>query len=376
MYSYNEWKKANKIIVSLHTSDVILLNGATGLIGLKYNVDCDPAPHVNVIYFGDYTKFIAEVMRNSTIPCFEDKVLVNALQNLTVGELIPTQYYTPVAIWYQNVIKASNNSKDNQEDTEVQNEFLIELEKDIHNSIYILEQRGYKSILKKGLSYADVKDYKAGKVDLCYLEERIKKIAKENSYNLTIFRNSAIYHCEYIFDFTDEYGNMFNHNVFISKDKKRLIVGNEFYIIDSNLDEEDFAVVKLNSIIKYERKSLGKTIKKFCDEFKINKKQWEIASSGMTSIIRSFAEKNECGIIFDDTSKTVMSIYREKKSADDIKPLKMYEICITYNEYLRNPTAFKNMIENPKISRKWNFWCNEKKNGLPPKNNKVQENSL
>ena len=39
---------------------------------------------------------------------------------------------------------------------------------------------------------------------------------------------------------------------------------------------------------------------------------------------------------------------------------RMYEIVITYKEFLKNPETFKRFIENPHIIDKWNFWCKER----------------
>ena len=60
---------------------------------------------------------------------------------------------------------------------------------------------------------------------------------------------------------------------------------------------------------------------------------------------------------FNDSSKTAFMTYLR----DQVEPSRMYEICITYNEFLRNPDAFKQLIENPKVVRKWNFWSRRKK---------------
>ena len=39
----------------------------------------------------------------------------------------------------------------------------------------------------------------------------------------------------------------------------------------------------------------------------------------------------------------------------------MYEIVITYKEFLKNPGFFKSFIQNPEPLKKWNFWCKERK---------------
>ena len=48
-------------------------------------------------------------------------------------------------------------------------------------------------------------------------------------------------------------------------------------------------------------------------------------------------------------------------SSRKIKYPRMYEVLITYNEFLRHPDVFKDFIKSPKKFTKWNFWCKELK---------------
>ena len=89
----------------------------------------------------------------------------------------------------------------------------------------------------------------------------------------------------------------------------------------------------------------------------------------------------EYGFDFD---KTCAMIYLKKKeiSVEDkatilalafqlitkgnapVKPRKgpgIFEVLITYNEFLRHPDVFKDFIKEPKKLTKWNFWCKEMK---------------
>ena len=40
---------------------------------------------------------------------------------------------------------------------------------------------------------------------------------------------------------------------------------------------------------------------------------------------------------------------------------RMYELLITYKEFMRNPDIFREFIKQPKQIKKWNFWCKERK---------------
>ena len=60
----------------------------------------------------------------------------------------------------------------------------------------------------------------------------------------------------------------------------------------------------------------------------------------------------EYGFDFD---KTVFILYLKKNEK------RMFEILITYNEFLRAPDIFKDFIKAPKKLNNWNFWCKELK---------------
>ena len=59
----------------------------------------------------------------------------------------------------------------------------------------------------------------------------------------------------------------------------------------------------------------------------------------------------------NDSMKTQVMVYLQ----DINDNAKMFEVCITYNEFSRNPDAFKKFIEEPKVQKKWNFWSRRKK---------------
>lgn len=68
---------------------------------------------------------------------------------------------------------------------------------------------------------------------------------------------------------------------------------------------------------------------------------------------------NSTGIEYgiDDSEKTIIMVYLRDKN----DPSKMFEICISYAEFMRNPDAFRKFIAEPRVSDKWNFWCKRRK---------------
>ena len=102
---------------------------------------------------------------------------------------------------------------------------------------------------------------------------------------------------------------------------------------------------------------LRKNIKDYYDEFEINPRLYDIAKNSIKTILE--INYNSTGIEYalDDSMKTQATVYLR----DIENKAKMYEVCITYNEFLRNPIAFKDFIEEAKILKKWNFLSHRKK---------------
>lgn len=111
--------------------------------------------------------------------------------------------------------------------------------------------------------------------------------------------------------------------------------------------------------------------------------QDNIAQNSITTMVEMNYNQNgyEYGFDFD---KTCAMIYLKKKeiSVEDkatilalaLQPItkgntlvkarkgpSMFEVLITYNEFLRHPDVFKDFIKGPKKLTKWNFWCKEMK---------------
>ena len=66
-----------------------------------------------------------------------------------------------------------------------------------------------------------------------------------------------------------------------------------------------------------------------------------------------------------DYNRLYTLIYLKKKEipVEDTasKGSRMFEILITYNEFLHHPNIFKDFIKSPKRFQKWNFWYKELK---------------
>jgi len=350
MSKYDDLKRVKETLICLHSCDFIVVNGNSNLVGLKYLHNIWHAPQITCKYSGDYTYFIARVMNESEITCYEDKLLAMGLDQLTEGTFIPEKYFEIIAEYYQKreVVNYAQSLIPEQE------RFILELNRDIQCRLYNMTKDFYKKSLK--MSFCDCKN-RIQNIDLIQIEEELKKIAKEKSYELSINRNSVVYDVEYELRFNYE----LVHFIFVSEDRKEIVIGNEYYITESDLTQETYALNKLNYIIKDEQKNLLKQIKKCCENLQIYKTQLEIARSGINTLLEDFEKRTGCNLVCNDNDKTAVEIFREKISDDYNAPKKMYRICITYNEFLKDPAAFKQIIENPKGRNRWNFLCREMK---------------
>lgn len=350
MSKYDDLKRVKEILVCLHSCDFIVVNGSSNLVGLKYRQNIWHAPQISCKYSGEYTYFIARVMSESEIPCIEDKILAMGLDQLREGTFIPEEYYRVIANYFHKfkVLVLEDGHLSEQE------RFTLELNRDIQGQLYNITKDFYKKSLK--MSFCDCKN-RIQNIDLIQIEEELKKIAKEKSYELSINRNSVVYDVEYELRFNYE----LVHFIFVSEDRKEIVIGNENYITESDLTQETYALNKLNYIIKDEQKNLLKQIKKCCENLQIYKTQLEIARSGINTLLEDFEKRTGCNLVCNDSDKTAVEIFREKISDDYNAPKKMYRICITYNEFLKDPAAFKQIIENPKGRNRWNFLCREMK---------------
>ena len=98
-------------------------------------------------------------------------------------------------------------------------------------------------------------------------------------------------------------------------------------------------------------------VKVFCEEFRLNTRLYDIAKNSIKTLLEMHFRRTGTEYGIDASKKTYVAVYLK----DSTDASKLYEVCITYNEFLRNPDAFKKMIENPRVVRKWNFWTCRKK---------------
>ena len=144
--------------------------------------------------------------------------------------------------------------------------------------------------------------------------------------------------------------------MFSTKDQK-IYVGNRAIFQSFEMENVDVVCEYVKTLAETTCTDLVQKINQYCDEFKINPRLYDIAENTLKTMLKMNYNWNGIEYGFYGSNKTAFMAYLR----DQDEPSRMYEICITYNELLRNPDAFKKLIENPKIVRKWNFWSRRKK---------------
>lgn len=352
MKMYMSKKEINTIFEKyenyIFQTDLVLVNGRDSLIGVRYNPSEDNAPRITMICNGTYTFFIEAMARGYGVPCYESKILVNAIvsSKLERGDDIPGKYWRKMALYFSKINNKSNQSKN----------FEMELNRDFAIQYRGALRKEYKEVVNKLLNTLDFKNVKISEVEKCLL-----KIADEHKYNFFSNANTN----EYFLNKKDEYGRSHNYIFSIAEDSKTIYVGNIALICCIDINEVGKALGVLDTLIKVENSEPMKNCwNEYYTEFKINPKLLDIARSGIKVILEDNLKNRKIKYYLFDSAKTAVSFYLEKGNYilnPDEKSKKMYLVTITYNEYLRNPQKFKKFIECPETKYEWNFWCREQK---------------
>ena len=294
-----------------------------------------------------------------SVPCVEQKLLARALFNNTKeGDFIDTIYFSEVASIYRNLPAFSDEKED----------FDEELNNDVLHQLYQLEKdickRAEKKFWKKRIKNQIVKHIKiqinAVSDDNVReeLQKSISELAARYEMDYRIIHNAS--------QSTDEYyleSEVEEHNfdlwimVMLSTKDQKIYVGNRTIFQSFEMKNVDLACEYIKTLAETTCTELVQKTNQYCDEFKINPRLYDIAENTLKTMLKINYNWNGIEYGFYGSNKTAFMTYL--RDQDD--PSRMYEICITYNELLRNPDAFKQLIENPKIVRKWNFWSRRKK---------------
>lgn len=371
------WRSLNHVVGVISKCDVILKCGDELFVGLCYDSEIAESPVVVCKGSWDFNYYLTKVAEMSGIICVDNQPLTRVLyEELKEGDVIPALYFHAVADIYLQLDKFKN--------PQVTTEFYEKLNKDVHKKIYILENKVYRKVERKFLKNKNIRIHiYEGDVTKYFLEE-LRKLAEDNMLNYRTLHNAAYKTDEFYFESClEKYNIDFWQLIFISQQDKKIYVGSKTLFRLFDFSEADIVLGFVKALVKAWKEELWKYAQQFCEEFEINPRLYEIANNSIKTMVEINYNQNgyEYGLNFDTTCVMVYLKKKEdsKQSEKEImikavtqileselgervsKEQKMYEILITYNEFLRHPDVFKNFLKTPKRLSKWNFWCKEKK---------------
>ncbi|SFI84748.1 FlhB HrpN YscU SpaS Family [Treponema bryantii] len=346
-------KSMNHVLAAINRCDVILKNGQEQFVGLYYDEVNFDRPIVLFKCDWALNYYLAKALELMPVQCVEHKPLTRALFEYTKeGDYIDVKYMNAVATIYSNLDKFKNHKDKEDFDEELYNDVTIQL--------YQLESVVCKRAEKKFL----IKEAKKIKVQssaakpLEFIQTAIPKIAEETGFDYRVIHNASKGTYEFYMEtILDEYDFDLWVMAMVSMPDQKIYVGNRCLFRNFELSETALAVEYIKVLIKTSNEELRKEVKTFCDEFEINPRLFDITKNSIKTMLEM--NYNYSGIEYgiNDSMKTQVMVYLQ----DINDNAKMFEVCITYNEFSRNPDAFKKFIEEPKVQKKWNFWSRRKK---------------
>lgn len=371
------WQSLNHVIGVISQCDVILRCKDELFIGLYYDTDVADSPVVVCKCRWDFNYYLTKVAEINGIPCVDNQPLTRALyEEVKEGDIIPSKYIRSVAVVYSNLGKFKNIKEESS--------FYEQLNNDALAKIYNLEKTVYRQIERRYFKNKKVCDSLYEGDVVRYFTEELRILAEDNALNFRTFHSAAYKSDEfYLETYFEKYDLDFWQLVFVSEKDKKIYVGSKTFFHLFDISEAEVALGFIKALVEAWKSVLWRDAQKFIEEFEINPRLFDIAQNSITTMVEMNYNQNgyEYGFDFD---KTCAMIYLKKKeiSVEDkatilalaVQPItkgnalvkarkgpRMFEVLITYNEFLRHPDVFKDFIKEPKKLTKWNFWCKEMK---------------
>ena len=349
-------KEMTKIIKVMQSCDVILKNGYEHFVGLYYDNVLSDAPILVCKVCREFNCFLEKIAEKLNIPCVEDKLLTKALFDASeAGECIPNNCYDPVVKIYVNLkSKGLWDSFDGKNFEVIKSKEII---KQIHGSI---ETREYKGVFRKYF-----KEHQSCKklpiMDIeGYVRDALDALTQENDFICQSFPLPNLQAKSFCLEMQVEECNCnFWQLIFIDEEEQQIHIATRAFFKTFNFAEADMAIGLIRELIKKCKEKLKRDAIIYYEEFDINPKIYDIAQISIKVMLDSNYKENGIEYGFS-TDTNVISIFLSEKSVQNEQSRRMHEVCITYKEFLRNPTAFKDFIAAPRRKRKWNFWCKER----------------
>ena len=360
----------NQCLTQLRNCDVILKNGAEEFIGLYFDPDKCDMPIVLLKNNCNFDYFLTKLAERSGIPCLEQKLLVRLMYSKSKERKpITEEYIGPIARIYSKLNKFQFNDDENS--------FIRKLNEDINDQMYELE----KSISREVLRELKTKEFCtcdfSGNI-LEYFQTELKDLVEKYEINYKALYNPVYKVYEYCFSFSiKEYDKDFWQIVFISEVEEKIFIGTASLVRVFDFNESEKALATIKALVIAYNTKLKKDASLFNEEFNFSPKQCDIAKNSIITLLEMNYKENRYDFRYDFDNLCYITIYLKKikpedQSLSDLdlllsarKPVdgenRMYELLITYKEFMRNPDIFREFIKQPKQFKKWNFWCKERK---------------
>ena len=344
-------KSMNHALSVIKRCDVIIKNGQEQFVGLYYDRVRFDRPIVIFKCDWGLNYYLSKALELMPVPGVEHKPLARALFNNTKeGDFIDTIYISAVATIYES-LPDFNVERENF-DEELNNDVLLQLYQLETDICKRAEKKFWKQKIKNQTEEKSVDTVRE------MLQKKVSELAAKYEMDYRIIHNAS--------QSTDEFyleSEVEEHNfdlwimVMLSTKDQKIYVGNRAIFQSFEMENVEVACEYIKALAETTCTDLVQKINQYCDEFKINPRLYDIAENTLKTMLKINYNGNGIEYGFYGSNKTAFMTYLR----DQDVPSRMYEICITYNELLRNPDAFKKLIENPKVVRKWNFWSRRKK---------------
>lgn len=266
---------------------------------------------------------------------------------------VPKKYVNQIAEIYSLLpCFSSTNEVDN---------FNEDLKRNVFMSLGNLERQICKQAEKK--FFKTIKEYTStilnDKDVFERIEDRLESFADKCNLNLRI-KDAIIGQREFCIEslpMTDEPQFNFWQTLMVSTTERKIYIASKTRLRKFEIKDTELALDYYMALFDVCNKKLGKDARRHCSEFRITSKSYDIAKNAIKTMLDS--NRKNAGFEYTfNSNKIIMVICLQKNSG--AQNVKSYEIAITCSEFLRNPTAFKNFIANPKRKCAWNFWCKER----------------
>ena len=367
-----QFKSLNHDLSIIRYCDVILTNGIEQFVGLYYNEKSFNSPMI--LCKGDdgtLNYYLFKVTKMFGIHCVEDKRLTRLLyEYVKQGEEIPFEYWQMVAKVYSK-LKKMNPDKG-------PSDFREELNRDLCLQIDCYEKSVYQKASRNFLKTYDICDniYKEDVVRL--FQPELRNLAKKYGMKFRCNHNTAFKTDEFFLETCiDEYEIKLWQMVFVNSEEQEICIFTKNLFKKFPFSSANLALEFVKVLIEVCNNDIKPNALEYCTSSETNPKLCEIAQSTIRTMLEMNFNKN--GIIYGFSYDTVVCvIYLEKINVEaeqklrkffnlestgelKIKPSRMYEMVISNTEIIKHPELVKEAIENPKVFKKYHFWCKEKK---------------